>query len=305
MSLVFRATANANLRCRSRLTANSRPVKLAGPLGAYLGWLGATAFAAGLLAAWPLGAVTGLGLLLVNTWHFLNDQRSGGLAYRSGNAAGGMSRGEPMRRHRVVMVVAAAAAVWYAVPLPVTAAPLPVTAAPTARAVARAATWGTAIEVPGLRALNQGGRASLDSLSCGSPGNCVTVGEYPDAAFHYHAFLAGESNGAWRRAAEVPGTSSLDAGGGTEATSVSCATAGNCAAGLTYTSGTGPQQAFVASEANGAWGTAIAIPGLDALNAGGNASVTSVSCATAGTCAAGGTYTGGAGHTEAFVVSQS
>ena len=38
-------------------------VKLAGPLGAYLGWLGATAFAAGLMAAWLLAAVTGLGLM--------------------------------------------------------------------------------------------------------------------------------------------------------------------------------------------------------------------------------------------------
>ena len=41
-------------------------VKLAGPLGAYLGWLGATAFLAGLLAAWLLAAVTGLALLLAH-----------------------------------------------------------------------------------------------------------------------------------------------------------------------------------------------------------------------------------------------
>jgi leader peptidase (prepilin peptidase)/N-methyltransferase len=41
-------------------------VKLAGPLGAYLGWLGATAFMAGLLAAWLLAAVTGLGLMLAH-----------------------------------------------------------------------------------------------------------------------------------------------------------------------------------------------------------------------------------------------
>jgi prepilin signal peptidase PulO-like enzyme (type II secretory pathway) len=39
-------------------------VKLAGPLGAYLGWLGATAFLAGLMAAWLLAAVAGLGLML-------------------------------------------------------------------------------------------------------------------------------------------------------------------------------------------------------------------------------------------------
>ena len=38
-------------------------VKLAGPLGAYLGWLGATAALAGLMAAWMLAAVTGLGLM--------------------------------------------------------------------------------------------------------------------------------------------------------------------------------------------------------------------------------------------------
>jgi leader peptidase (prepilin peptidase)/N-methyltransferase len=38
-------------------------MKLPGPLGAYLGWLGATAFLAGLLAAWLLAAVTGLGLM--------------------------------------------------------------------------------------------------------------------------------------------------------------------------------------------------------------------------------------------------
>ena len=38
-------------------------VKLAGPLGACLGWLGATAFLSGLLGAWLLAAVTGLGLM--------------------------------------------------------------------------------------------------------------------------------------------------------------------------------------------------------------------------------------------------
>src|SRR5215831_9833671 len=35
-------------------------VKLAGPLGAYLGWLGAAAFVTGLMAAWLLAALTGI-----------------------------------------------------------------------------------------------------------------------------------------------------------------------------------------------------------------------------------------------------
>lgn len=38
-------------------------VKLAGPLGAYLGWLGAAAFVTGLMAAWLLAALTAIGLL--------------------------------------------------------------------------------------------------------------------------------------------------------------------------------------------------------------------------------------------------
>ena len=39
-------------------------VKLAGPLGAYLGWLGAAAFVTGLMAAWLLAALTAVGLLV-------------------------------------------------------------------------------------------------------------------------------------------------------------------------------------------------------------------------------------------------
>jgi hypothetical protein len=62
-----------------------------------------------------------------------------------------------MRRHRVVMVVAGAAAVWCA-------APAAVTAAPAAEAAAQAGTGGTAIEVPGLASLNQGGQARLTSV---------------------------------------------------------------------------------------------------------------------------------------------
>jgi hypothetical protein len=60
----------------------------------------------------------------------------------------------------------------------------------------------------------------------------------------------------------------------------------------------------VASETNGTWGTAIKIPGLGTLNAGGNATVTSVACGAPGNCAAVGTYTDCVGHTQAFVASQ-
>ena len=54
----------------------------------------------------------------------------------------------------------------------------------------------------------------------------------------------------------------------------------------------------------GTWGTAREVPGTAALNAGGQAQVGSVSCASAGNCTAAGSYTDSSGHTQAFVVSQ-
>ena len=54
----------------------------------------------------------------------------------------------------------------------------------------------------------------------------------------------------------------------------------------------------------GRWGKAIEVPGSAALNKGGNASVSSVSCAAAGGCSAGGGYQDGAGRVQAFVVSR-
>jgi hypothetical protein len=53
-----------------------------------------------------------------------------------------------------------------------------------------------------------------------------------------------------------------------------------------------------------AWGKAIEVPGIAALDAGGSADVTSVSCPSSGNCAAGGQYTNSQGQNAAFVVSE-
>src|SRR5258708_39782042 len=66
----------------------------------------------------------------------------------------------------------------------------------------------------------------------------------------------------------------------------------------------GHQQAFVASERNGAWHAAIEVPGTGALNKGRVAGVSSVSRASAGNCPAGGFYADGSGHPLAFVASE-
>jgi hypothetical protein len=175
--------------------------------------------------------------------------------------------------------------------------------------------WGHATAVPGLAALDWGQYAGLPSVSCGSAGNCAVGGIYRDASFTEQAFVAAERNGRWGQAIEVPGTAALSRGGSASVLSVSCAPAGNCAAGGQYARGSSqcdqgsssPQncEAFVVSEKNGHWAKAIEVPGTAARNVGGIASVFSVSCASAGACAAGGAYAPVVGGAQvAFVVSE-
>ena len=163
--------------------------------------------------------------------------------------------------------------------------------------------WGRAIEVPGLGALNRGGNAAVSSVSCGSAGSCAAGGAYRDGRGRRQGFVAVERNGRWGRAIEVPGLGALNTGGYALVLSVSCASAGNCAAGGSYHR-RDHRLAFVVVERNGRWGTAIEVPGLEALNAGGVAEVSSVSCASAGNCAAAGDYSDGRGHLQGFVASQ-
>src|SRR5215471_10357793 len=209
-----------------------------------------------------------------------------------------------MRRQRVVMVLAGAAALWCAALLAVACTAPAGVARAAAGAAARAGSWRAAIEVPGTGALNKGGDAVVNSVSCASAGNCAAVGSYTDGSGHQQAFVASETNGTWHAAIEVPGTAALNKGGNATVNSVSCASAGNCTAGGSYTDGSGHHQAFVASEANGAWHAAIEVPGTAALNKGGGARVSSVSCASAGNCAAVGGYKDGSRHHQVFVASE-
>jgi hypothetical protein len=159
--------------------------------------------------------------------------------------------------------------------------------------------WGTAIEVPGLGALNKGGSASVSSVSCASAGNCAAGGYSAGGGYGQQGFVAVERHGRWGKAIEVPGLAALNKGGDASVGSVSCGSPGNCAAGGGY-----GQQGFVAVERHGRWGKAIEVPGLAALNKGGDASVSSVSCASAGNCAAGGYYTDGGGDGQGFVADE-
>ena len=175
-------------------------------------------------------------------------------------------------------------------------------AAAAAGAAASPGTWGTAIEVPGTAALNQGGDAAVEAVSCASTGNC-TAGRYYSDSFGHQPFVAREINGRWGTAKQVPGIAALTQGGSAVIHSLSCGSAGNCsAAGSYFDAATHNDQAFVVSESNGTWHAAKQVAA--ALNLGGIAEVTSVSCASAGNCSAGRSYADAAGHTQAFAVGE-
>ena len=86
------------------------------------------------------------------------------------------------------------------------------------------------------------------------------------------------SGGTWGTAIEVPGTATLNTGGGAQVNSVSCATAGNCSAGGDYRDSAFHYQVFVVSQVNGTWGTAKEVPGTATLDTHGDATINSVSC---------------------------
>src|SRR5690349_11610527 len=115
-------------------------------------------------------------------------------------------------------------------------------------AASRSHVWGTAQEVPGTAALNQGGFAEVTSVSCASAGNCSAGGFYADSSGHQQVFVVSQTRGTWGRAIEVPGTAALNRGGFAQFGSVSCAAAGNCSAGGFYKDSSSRIQAFVDSQ---------------------------------------------------------
>lgn len=174
-------------------------------------------------------------------------------------------------------------------------------------ATERGGVWGNAQPLPGLAALNKGGLAEVTQVSCAGAGSCAIGGSYGTMAHRQftQGWVATETGGRWGKAVEVARLKALNTAGLATVSSVSCRAA-ECVAGGWYTTG-GTQHAhgFLVSSRHGRWGTAAQPPGLAALNSGGQAQVTSVSCAPSGWCTAVGDYTDAKTfELRMFVVSQ-
>lgn len=161
-------------------------------------------------------------------------------------------------------------------------------------------TWRNAKEVPGLASLTGGAWSRALSVSCSSAGNCAVLGQYTPSGASMgttQGFVADEVHGTWRPALELPGLAALNTAGSlVDLMIVSCASAGNCAAGGSYVDSYDRTHAFVADEADGAWQDASNIPGTGGYFQSG---VWSLSCPSVGNCAA-----AGYGNFQGFVVTQ-
>jgi hypothetical protein len=93
------------------------------------------------------------------------------------------------------------------------------------------ASWGRAIEVPGLSRLNAAGVfAEVGPLSCPSPGNCAAGGSYAGRSGTSQGFVVSQRHGRWGHAVKVPGLAALNPSGASEIDALSCAAPGNCTA---------------------------------------------------------------------------
>jgi hypothetical protein len=99
----------------------------------------------------------------------------------------------------------------------------------------------------------------------------------------------------------VPGLAALNTGRQAEVSSVSCASAGSCAAGGYYSHGDLGRRGFVAVERDGVWGTAIQVPGLAALTRARAPACRRCRTPRAGSCTAVGGYTDRRQHSLGFV----
>src|SRR5262249_40657292 len=110
------------------------------------------------------------------------------------------------------------------------------------RTAAAGGTWGPAQVVAG--ALNTGGFAQVNSVSCAAAGNCSAGGYYTSSAGPTPAFVVNETNGTWGSVQVVGAALNIYAAA---VNSVSCPSAGHCSAGGSLTDNSG-LQAMVANE---------------------------------------------------------
>jgi hypothetical protein len=143
----------------------------------------------------------------------------------------------------------------------------------------------------------------LSSVSCASVGNCTAVGyfgNYVGSSLNAQGLLVTETSGVWAPGVRAVLPADADSNPDVDLISVSCSSAGDCAAAGTYGDSSGNFQTVLLTQTSGAWGTGVkaslpdgAGPGTPAATPPPFASWPAVSCPSAGHCTAVGTYVDG------------
>jgi hypothetical protein len=171
---------------------------------------------------------------------------------------------------------------------------------------ALAASWAPGVEA--TLPANATAVLSLDSVSCASAGNCSAVGTYGDSsgiAHPLHPLLLNETGGTWAPGIEATLPPSNQFGPPfPDVRSVSCASAGDCSAVGSYGDPSGNRQGLLLNETGGTWAPGIeaTLPANAASNSG--ASLSLVSCPSAGNCSAVGTYLDSAEHPQVLLLTE-
>ena len=165
------------------------------------------------------------------------------------------------------------------------------TAAPVTHPDVSGGTWGNAANLPGTRALNTGGEAAVEAVSCTSPDSCAAGGYYATKANEgmVHGFVDVKVNGTWRVAQNIPGLGALSKAN-SEITGIACGGPGNCVA-----TGWAGGAAFAVSYSKGRWHNAVVIRKSENGKP-------SIACPSAGNCVVGGAFADGSRGVQAFVV---
>ncbi|HEY7485463.1 MAG TPA: hypothetical protein VH912_13450, partial [Streptosporangiaceae bacterium] len=146
---------------------------------------------------------------------------------------------------------------------------------------------------------------SLSQVSCPSVDNCAVVGSYKDTSNNTQGLLLDEQSGAWGAAKLTPPSNAATPDPQVNVTTVSCGSAGNCAAGGQYRDNLTQGQALLATESSGTWGTAVQTPlPADGTTQGGTG-LFAVSCPPVGGCAAVGSYYDTGTHTHGLLLNES
>jgi|GEM_PF-655025 len=149
-------------------------------------------------------------------------------------------------------------------------------------------TWSD-VAVPGLDALSSG-TPNINAISCTAVNTCLVAGSYVDFSSSTHGFLISENAGVWTTLLDVTGLPIATSNSYVSVSAATCLSTGNCTVAGTYSDASSNRKAFVMTETAKSWGTPTTIAGMDAVHTPVSATVTSVSCASAGNCYLVGTF---------------